>query len=93
MTPALNRIQDIGLVQRGISLSNLHCRGVENSKVQKSGYFDTLYVRKTTTQVPFWISTHPLEYDELRHRIFKEGTYYEYWVTHLIETLVPAGTK
>ena len=67
------------------SLDSLYCPGVTDQQILQSGFFDMLYVRKTKTEIPFWISSHAKEYDNMRHEIFRKGYYYEKWLTHLLQ--------
>lgn len=66
-------------------MDSLYCPGVTDLQILRSGFFDMLYVRKTKTEIPFWISAHMEQYDRMRYDIFKKGYYYEKWLTHLLQ--------
>lgn len=75
------------LPARESSLVALSCPGVKDGYILDSSLFNHLYVRKTKTKRPFWISTHDEKYDRMRHDIFRKGYYYEKWFTHLLERI------
>ena len=73
-----------GYRNNGLENLALVCPRVSED-VQQQTIFEhvQLFARRTTTEVPFWISVHDENYDKLQWSIMLKGSYYERMLTNV----------